>query len=124
MGPFRRQDGSDTKMKSPPVSVTLQPLPGSQDPELCPPALGGCEGDIMSITGNFADYTSTADPIEVLVKIFYGSSVPAGVVYFQDTASSTPVLLPTCVKTNGHYNTPCVDGRERTVGTRRKPVVR
>ncbi len=116
MGPFRQQDGSDTKMKSPPVSVTIKPLAGSQDPELCPPASGGCEGDIMSVTGDFSAYTSTADPISVVVKIFYGASVPAGVVYFQDSASSTPVLLPSCVKTNGHYNTPCVYGHEKTVG--------
>ncbi len=109
--------GGPGKTKGPPVSMTLQALPGSDDPELCPPVAGGCEGDIMEITGDFADYTSQADPIEVAVKIFYGASVPPGAVYFQDTASSTPELIPACVKTNGKYDTPCVDGRERTVGT-------
>jgi hypothetical protein len=117
MGLFGQTHGGAAKTKGPPVSMTLQALPGSEDPELCPPVAGGCEGDIMEITGNFADYTSKADPIEVAVKIFYGASVPPGLVYFQDTASSTPELLTTCVETGGKYNTPCVDGHERTVGT-------
>jgi hypothetical protein len=71
----------------------------------------------MEINGNFAAYTSTANPISVLVKIFYGSSVPAGSLYFQSSASAAPVLLPACVLTAGHYNTPCHSGRERIIGT-------
>jgi hypothetical protein len=116
MGMFGLFD-SAAKVKGPPVSVTLQPLTSSQDPELCPESSGGCEGDVMEINGNFADYTSSADPISVLVKIFYGSSVPAGSVYFQSSASSAPVLLPKCVLTAGDYNTPCRHGAEKTVGT-------
>jgi len=114
MGPFGQSP--DAKVKGPPVSVTLVPLAGSQDPELCPPSTGGCEGDIMEINGNFSGYTSTADPISVVVKVFYGLSVPAGSMYFQNSASATPVLLPACVKTAGKYNTPCVDGPEKIVG--------
>jgi hypothetical protein len=34
-------------VKGPPVSVTLQALDGSQDPTLCPPDSGSCEGDIV-----------------------------------------------------------------------------
>ena len=116
MGPIG-QSGDFGNVKGPPVSVTLQPLAGSQDPELCPPSTGGCEGDVMQIEGNFANYTSRADPISVVVKIFYGSTVPSGMVYFQSSASSTPVLLPACVKTGKKYNTPCVDGAERINGT-------
>ncbi len=115
MGPFGQSP--DTKVKGPPVSVTLKPLAGSQDPELCPPAAGGCEGDIMDVEGNFAGYTSTADPISVVIKIFYGSSVPSGSIYFQDSASATPVLLPACVETAGDYNTPCRLGKEKIHGT-------
>jgi hypothetical protein len=37
-------------------------------------------------------------------------------MYFQDSASTTTELLPACVKTGGHYNTPCVDGPEHIVG--------
>ena len=116
MGPFGQLFGAG-KVKGPPVSVTLEPLAGSQDPELCPQSAGGCEGDIMEINGNFAGYTSSADPIAVVVKIFYGSSVPAGKIYFQDSASSAPVRLPACALTGGVYNTPCRHGAEKTIGT-------
>ena len=113
-------DGPDVnplaKVKGPPVSITLQALAGSQDPELCPPSAGGCEGDIVDIEGNFGPYTSTATPISAVIEIFYGSSVPSGHIYFQDSASATPELLPACVKTSGHYNTPCRDGTEQIVG--------
>ena len=109
--------GAETKIQGPPVSVTLVPLAGSQDPEMCPPSTGGCEGDIMEVNGNFAPYTSTADPIVVVIKVFYGSSVPAGSVYFQDSASATPVLLPKCVLTGVNYNTPCRHGAEKIIGT-------
>jgi hypothetical protein len=108
--------GPLVKMKGPPVSVKLQALRGSQDPELCPPASGGCEGDIIEIEGNFAAYTSTAKPISAVIEIYYGSSVPAGHIYFQDSAGDVPTALPACVKTGGHYNTPCVDGPEQIIG--------
>jgi hypothetical protein len=118
MGPF--EVGSDVgplaKVKGPPVSVTLEPLAGSQDPELCPAASGGCEGDIMEIEGNFSAYTSTATPISAVIEIFYGASVPTGSLYYQDAAGDTPVALPACVKTGRHYNTPCVDGPEQVIG--------
>ncbi len=104
-------------VKGPPVSVTLQPLAGSQDPELCPPVSGGCEGDIVRAQGNFAAYTSRANPISIVVKIFYGSAPPAGSIYFQGAANDTPVLLSSCVKTGGLYNTPCVFGAEKILGT-------
>ena len=116
MGAFGQPYGAG-KVKGPPVSVTLVPLAGSQDPELCPQSTGGCEGDIMEINGNFAGYTSSADPIAVVVKIFYGSSVPAGKIYFQTSAGATPVRLATCVLTGGVYNTPCRFGAEKTIGT-------
>jgi hypothetical protein len=118
MGPLEGPDVSPlAKVKGPPVSVTLEALTGSQDPELCPPSGGGCKGDIVEIEGNFAAYTSTAKPISAVIEVFYGSSVPTGHLYFQDSASTTPELLPACVKTDGHYDTPCVDGPEQIVGT-------
>jgi len=116
MGPSG-QSSPASKVKGPPVSVTLQPLDGTADPELCPQTAGGCEGDVMEIEGDFTAYTSAADPIAVLVKIFYGSSVPAGSMYYQSSASATPVKLPKCVLTAGVYNTPCRHGAEKTVGT-------
>jgi hypothetical protein len=116
MGPNDPDVSPFAKAKGPPVSVTLEALASSQDPELCPPSAGGCEGDIVEIEGNFAPYTSTATPISAVIEIFYGNSVPSGHIYFQDSASTTPELLAACVKTSGHYNTPCVDGPEQTVG--------
>jgi hypothetical protein len=104
------------KVKGPPVSVTLEPLAGSQDPELCPSSSGGCEGDIVEIDGDFSAYTSAKDPISVVVRIFYGSTPPAGKIYFQDASNDTPVKLPACVKSGGKYNTPCVDGKEKITG--------
>jgi uncharacterized membrane protein len=47
---------------------------------------------------------------------YYGASVPAGKVYFQDAAGDTPTILGTCVKTAGKYNTPCVS-KAVTAGT-------
>jgi hypothetical protein len=118
MGPF--EIGSDVgplaRVKGPPVSVTLEPLAGSQDPELCPAASGGCEGDIIEIEGDFSAYTSTATPVSAVIEIFYGASVPSGSMYYQDSAGDTPVALPACVKTGRHYNTPCVDGPEQIIG--------
>lgn len=108
--------GPLAKTNAPPESVQLQALAGTQDPELCPPSAGGCKGDIVEIEGNFAAYTSTATPISAVIEIFYGASVPAGSMYFQSSAGSAPELLPACVKTGGHYNTPCVDGTEKIVG--------
>jgi hypothetical protein len=51
-----------------------------------------------------------------VIEIFYGSTPRAGHMYFQDAANDTSELLPACVKSAGHYNTPCVDGPELTVG--------
>jgi hypothetical protein len=118
MGPFeiRSNVGPLVKVKGPPVSVTLEALAGSQDPELCPPDSGGCKGDVMEIEGNFSAYTSTATPISAVIEIFYGTHVPAGSMYYQDAAGDTPVALPACVKTGRHYNTPCVDGPEQIIG--------
>jgi hypothetical protein len=110
------ETGPLARVKGPPVSVTLVPLTSSQDPALCPPSSGGCEGDIMQIEGNFASYTSTAKPISAVIEIFYGASVPAGHMYWQSSASSTPTLLPACVLTGTHYNTPCRDGPEHVIG--------
>ena len=114
MGPT--SDSPLSKVKGPPVSVTLEALAGSQDPELCPTSSGGCEGDIVEINGDFSAYTSAKDPISVVVKIFYGSTPPAGKIYFQDSSNETPVKLPACVKSGGVYNTPCVDGKEKVAG--------
>jgi len=113
MGPFEPLLG---KVSGPPVPVTLQALDGTQDPELCPPSSGGCKGDIVEIEGNFSAYTSASKPISVKVQIFYGSTVPSGSIYFQDSANDSPQALPACVKTNGDYNTPCVDGAEQITG--------
>jgi hypothetical protein len=38
-------------------------------------------------------------------------------MYFQSSAGATPSLIPACVKTGGHYNTPCVDGPQQIIGT-------
>jgi hypothetical protein len=107
-------------VKGPPVSVQLQSLAASSDAELCPPNSGGCEGSIVQIEGDFSAYTSTKKPISAVVEIFYGSTVPAGTMYFQDAPSDTPIALPACVKTNKEYNTPCVDGHEQIVGSSSK----
>ena len=114
MGPFAY---GANKVKGPPVSVTLEPLDGSQDPEMCPTASGGCKGDIVEIEGDFSAYTSTANPISVVVKIFYGSTPPAGSIYYQVAANDTPVKLPKCVLSGGDYNTPCRKGAEKITGT-------
>jgi hypothetical protein len=117
-GPFEGpNEGPLARVQGPPVSVTLVALAGSQDPELCPPASGGCEGDVVEMEGNFAPYTSTATPISAVIEIYYGSSVPSGHMYFQSSAGVAPSLLPACVKTGGHYNTPCVDGPQQIIGT-------
>jgi hypothetical protein len=104
------------KVKGPLVPVTLLPIPGSQDPELCPPSAGGCEGDAVEIEGNFASYTSRSDPISAVIKIFYGSTPPDGSIYYQDAANDTPMLLPSCVKSGARYNTPCLNGPEKIIG--------
>jgi len=104
------------KVKGPPVSVQLTAQSGSSDTELCPPSSGGCEGDIIDIEGNFGAYTSNSKPISAVVEIFYGSTVPAGSIYYQDAPNDTPTALPACAKTDGEYNTPCVDGAEQVVG--------
>ena len=44
----------------------------------------------MEIEGNFTGYTSTSKPISAVIEIFYGSSVPAGSMYFQDSAGADP----------------------------------
>jgi len=116
MGPFEDSPLGAGKVKGPPVSVTLAPLADSQDPELCPPSTGGCEGEITQIEGSFAAYTSMSKPISAVIEIYYGSTPPAGSMYFQDSAGATPSLLSACVKTAGLYNTPCVDGPEQIVG--------
>jgi hypothetical protein len=70
----------------------------------------------MQIEGDFSAYTSTAKPVSVVVEIFYGASVPAGSVYFQDAPGDTPVVLPACVLTGVNYNTPCLKGPEQKIG--------
>jgi hypothetical protein len=111
----RSPDGPTTV--GPAVSVTLEPLSGSQDPEMCPTSSGGCEGDIIEIEGSFSAYKNAANPISAVVEIFYGSTPPAGKIYFQTAADKTPVKLPACVLKSGAYNTPCVDGPETISGT-------
>ena len=103
-------------VKPPPVGVTLEPLPPSDEPALCPPADGGCPGDVIEIEGNFSSYVNQAHPVSAVIQIFYGASVPSGSLYMLKPSGSV-VKLPACVKTSGDWNTPCVKGKEKTVGT-------
>ena len=122
MGPFGPEVATGVtsfgggKVSGPPVSVTMQALAGSKDTELCPPSAGGCEGDIVEVEGNFSAYTSLSKPISVVVEIFYGSTVPAGSIYYQVSANDSPQKLAACVKTGADYNTPCVSGAEQIIG--------
>jgi hypothetical protein len=120
-GPFEGAAGHENgpaSAKGPPVAVTLEPLASSQDPEMCPASSGGCDGDIVEIGGDFSAYTSTAKPISAVVKIFYGVTVPAASMYFQDSPNDGPQELTACLKTAGQYNTPCVKGKEKIIGSR------
>jgi len=53
-----------------------------------------------------------------VVKIFYGVTVPAASMYFQDSPNDGPQELTACLKTAGQYNTPCVKGKEKIIGSR------
>jgi hypothetical protein len=124
MGPFMTWDRDAMPFgateSGPPVSVTLEALAGPQDPVLCPPASGGCDGEIVEIEGNFSAYTSSATPISAVVEIYYGKTVPAGKVYFQAATNDTPKVLPACKKTAGSYNTPCLSAATVTGATGKK----
>jgi sugar lactone lactonase YvrE len=102
--------------KAPEVGVTLESLPPSDEPALCPPADGGCPGDIVEVEGNFSAFTSQAKPITAVIQIYYGASVPAGNVYMLKSSGAV-VELPACKKTSGDWNTPCVKGKQKTIGT-------
>ena len=101
------------KVVPPPVAVTLQALDGTKVPTLCQ---GNCLGSALQAAGNFGGYADPAHPVKVTVQIYYGASVPTGSVWMlKDNA--TVVQVPACVKGPGGYNTPCVLGKEKVLGT-------
>jgi sugar lactone lactonase YvrE len=100
----------------PVVGVTLEPLASSTEPALCPPALGGCKGDIIQVQGNFSAYVNQAHPVSAVIEIYYGGSVPTGSIYMLKPSGAV-VKLATCVKVGGGYITPCVKGKEKVVGS-------
>ncbi len=106
-----------TSEKPPPVAVTLESLPPSAEPALCPPTGNlQCEGDIVQVVGNFAAYTNKQAPIVAVVKFFYGLHVPAGTVYFLKPNGKKVDKLLACKKTAGSYDTPCLGSPEKILG--------
>ena len=102
----------------PPVAVTLESLPSSAEPALCPPTGSTrCQGDIVEAYGNFAAYTSNLTPITAEVQFFYGNTIPSGTVYFLKPNGKTVDKLALCKKTSKGYDTPCLAGAEQHLGT-------
>ncbi|MGD0393901.1 MAG: IPT/TIG domain-containing protein [Acidimicrobiales bacterium] len=108
-----------TPISPPPVGVTLESLAPSAEPALCP-TTGSlqCEGDIVQAVGSFSAYTSKSDPIVAVVKVFYGTKIPAGSVYMLKPDGKTVDKLSTCKETASGYDTPCVFGKEVTGGSK------
>ena len=99
----------------PAVGVTLAAVPGNQVlPGFC--GDGSC-GQALQLTGNFGPYVNQKAPISATLKFFYGSSDPAGSVYWQGATSASPIKLPACVKSKTGYNTPCLLGPETSTGS-------
>ena len=118
--PQRRAMASGTTtINPPPVAVTLETLPPSAEPALCPPTgTTKCEGNIIQAVGNFSPYTNRAHPIVAVLKFFYGAKVPAGSVYFLRSNGKTVDKLAVCTKTStDRYNTPCLAVPEKVLGT-------
>ncbi len=114
-GPFA--SGTIT-ISPPPVAVTLESLAPSAEPALCPPTGSTkCEGNIIQVFGNFSLYTSKLNPIVATVKFFYGTKVPTGTVYFLKPNGKTVDKLSACKKTAAGYDTPCLSGTEKDLGT-------
>ena len=102
----------------PPVAVTLQSLPSSAEPALCPQTGSTrCQGNIVEAFGNFAAYTSKLTPITAVVQFFYGATIPTGSVYFLKPNGKTVDKLSLCKKTANGYDTPCLATAERHLGT-------
>ncbi len=103
----------------PPVAVTFKSLAPSAVPALCPPTGSlKCEGNVMEAFGNFGVYTNNDDPIVAVVKFFYGQSVPKGSVYFLKPNGKKVDKLSACTKSASGYDTPCVEGKEQTGGSK------
>ena len=100
----------------PPVAVTLEALPAAQVPALCPPAPAHCSGTAIEVIGNFASYTNQAHPISAVIQVYYGATVPTGNIYMLKS-SGRVVELQKCAKVGGLESTPCVDGKEKVIGT-------
>ena len=116
-GPGRDLEAGGGTVKPPPVGITLESLPSSDEPALCPPADGDCPADVIEVEGNFSAYVSQAHPVSAVIQIYFGSSVPAGLNMYMLEFSGSVVKLPACVKTAGDYNTPCVKGKQKTIGS-------
>ena len=102
----------------PPVAVTLETLAPSAEPALCPPTgTLKCEGDIVQAEGNFSAYTNKAAPVIAVIKFFYGLRVPTGTVYMLKPNGKKVVKLAACKKGASGYNTPCVYGKEKILGS-------
>ncbi len=107
-----------TTVKPPPVAVTLESLPPSAEPALCPPTgATRCEGNIIQVVGNFSAYTNKEAPIVAVVQFFYGLRIPAGTVYFLKPNGKTVDKLSACKKTASGYDTPCLASPETHGGS-------
>ena len=125
MGPMAQAVTPKAKggtVKPPVVGMTLEAVPSSKEPALCPPADGGCPGDVIEVEGDFSAYTSQAHPVKAVIQVYFGTSVPSGLHMYMLEFSGSVVELPTCVKTSGDYNTPCVKGKPKTIGVLGRPV--
>jgi hypothetical protein len=120
MGPMARAVTPEAKggtIKPPVVGMTLESLPSSDQPALCPPADGGCPGNVIEVEGDFSSYVSQAHPVSAVIQIYFGDAVPSGLNMYMLEFSGSVVKLPACVKTSGDYNTPCVKGKQKTIGS-------
>lgn len=102
-------------VKPPVIGVTLETLPASQDPALCPQ---GCpSNNVVVATGDFSAYVDQAHPITATIQFFFGASVPTGAHIYMLKPNGKVVQLPACMKTSGDWNTPCVKGKQKVTGS-------
>jgi sugar lactone lactonase YvrE len=107
-----------TGQNAPPVAVTLKSFAPSDAPALCPPdGLSTCEGNVVEAFGDFGAYTDNQHPITAVLKVFYGTAIPSGSVYFLKPDGSTVDQLAVCTMGVNGYDTPCLASSEQVGGT-------
>jgi hypothetical protein len=96
----------------PPVAVTLKsvnpgPSTSASDKQLCPTTGNKCSGQISVIGGDFSKYNDRAHPVKIQVVMHWSKQpIPKGRMLMTKLVGP-PITLPTCVKKNNLYNTPC-----------------